>query len=266
MRVFISADIEGVSGMVSWKDEEEFTARKWMTADVNAAVEGAFDGGATRVCVRDAHGPARNIVPDDLDPRAELYRGWGVDSTMVEGVEDGFDAMFLVGYHSRCGTPDGIMSHTWNGFVRGVDVAGTTFGEIGIAALTAGDAGVPLAMVAGDDKASAEAELLIPGVRTAIVKYGMTRSAGRCLPLSVARERIRAAAEEAVSSPRAAPFVVEMPAEVTLRFRDADMARVSARLRGVRRSDDVSVTTTAESVRDILDFFFCATRIAGTVA
>ncbi|MBD3173858.1 MAG: hypothetical protein GF320_01655, partial [Armatimonadia bacterium] len=172
MRVFIAADIEGVTSMVSWKDQSDFAAGRWMTQDVNAAVAGAFDGGATHVCVRDSHGPARSIIPEELDERADLCRGWGDEHTMVEGVEDGFDALMLIGWHARYGTEAGIMAHSWSGFIRNVWINGVEMGEVGLAAVIAGAAGVPVVMVSGDDRLAEETQALVPGVRVAIVKYG----------------------------------------------------------------------------------------------
>jgi len=268
MRVFISADIEGVSGMVDWKDEDQFAARNWMTEDVNAAIAGAFDGGAAYVCVRDAHGPARNIVPDSLDARADLCRGWGPQSMMVEGVRDGYDALMLVGYHACAGTERGIMSHSWSGILRGFSIDGVAMGEVGLAAVVAGSADVPLVMVSGDDWLAAEAKALVPGVRAAVVKYGIRRLAGRCLPLEKARALIRetAAAAVAVAEPGAAPYKVAFPARVELSYRDKEMARAAARIPGTERSGDYSVVSLVDSVDGLQDFFYCCNTIAGSVA
>jgi len=266
MRVFISADIEGVSGMVDWKDEDQFTVRNWMTEDVNSAIAGAFDGGATYVCVRDAHGSARNIVPDDLDPRAEFCRGWGPQSMMVEGVRDGFDLMILVGYHACAGTEQGTMSHSWSGILRGLSINGVAVGEVGLAAVIAGSADVPLVMVSGDNWVAAEVEALIPGVRTAVVKFGIRRLAGRCLPLEKARALIRDTAASAVSDPGSKPYKVTFPARVELSYRDKEMARAAARIPTVERSGDYSVASVVDSIDGLQDFFYCCNVIAGSVA
>lgn len=264
MRVFISADLEGISGIVHARDEEQFEAGLWMTRDVNAAVEGAFSGGASRVVVRDSHGSARNMRPELLDARAELCRGWGVDNTMVEGVEDGFDVLLLVGYHACWGTQDGVISHTWTGYVRGVRLGETEVGEIGLAAATAGAAGVPLGLVTGCDRAAHEAEALIPGVHTAIVKYGITRTGARTLPFAEAHARIRDAARQAVEGPLPAPFQPEFPLEAEIRLRDKEMAAAASRIPQVRRCTDLSVAMDCQGIRDLLDFFYCTTRIAST--
>lgn len=264
MRVFISADMEGISGVADWRDEQDFPYRKWMTGDVNAAVEGAFEGGADKVVVRDAHGSARNIDPDLLDPRAELCRGWGVEATMVEGVGEGYDTLFLVGYHSRYGNMAGVLSHTWNGFLRGIRVGDLEIGEIGLAALTAGAAGVPVGLVTGDNEAASEAEALLPGVRTAIVKHGIARMGGRMLHFREAHARIREAACEALERPTAKPLAVAMPAAVTLSFRDRAMAQVASRLPGARQEGSYGVAAECADVQALLDYYFCALRLAST--
>ncbi len=264
MRVFISADIEGISGVVNGRDEEQFAAGEWMTRDVNAAVEGAFEGGAARVVVRDAHGSARNIKPELLDSRAELCRGWGRDNTMVEGVEEGFDRLFLVGYHACAGTENGVLSHTWSGWVRGVRLGEHAVGEIGLAAATAGAAGVPLAFVSSDEQGTQEAERLIPGLRTATVKYGSVRTGARMVPFQEAHRRIREAARAATAEPAPEPFAAGFPLVAEITLRDQAMAAAASRIPTVRRTGDYAVAMDCPDIRALLDFFFCTTRMAST--
>ncbi|MBI4579586.1 MAG: M55 family metallopeptidase, partial [Planctomycetes bacterium] len=117
MNVYISADMEGISGIAAWLQADETgrdyaTARLWMTEEVNAAVEGAIRGGATGVLVKDSHETGVNILLDKLHPAAELITGWGPLRSMVEGVDDTFDAVMLVGYHARGMTVGGTLAHT----------------------------------------------------------------------------------------------------------------------------------------------------------
>jgi D-amino peptidase len=109
MKVFISADIEGVGGVVrgeqSSRDNADYAhARKLMTAEVNSAIRGAFDGGATEVVVTDAHSIGLNLISDDVDERARLILGTPRRLGMMEGVDLGFDAAFFIGYHASAGT------------------------------------------------------------------------------------------------------------------------------------------------------------------
>lgn len=262
MRVFIAVDIEGISSMVDWRDQSDFEARKWMTEDANAAVRGAFEGGASYVCVRDCHGPARSIIPEALDERAELCRGWDNLHGMVDGVESGFDALMLVGWHARYGTESGVMAHSWSGIIRNVWVNGVEMGEVGLAAVIAGAAGVPIVLVSGDDALAKEAEALLPGVRAATVKHGLNRLAGRCLSPSRARRVIEDTARVAVAERRVAAYGTQWPASIEVRYQHRGQASWAARVPGVRREGDYGITTEVADVAALKDVLFCCNRLA----
>ena len=122
MQVYISVDMEGIAGVVhvdqtrrSGHDYER--ARRWMTAEADAAIQGAFDGGATGVLVNDSHGDMRNLVLEELDPRAELISGSLKPLSMVQGVGAAFGCALFVGYHAGAGTRAGILDHTYYGRV-----------------------------------------------------------------------------------------------------------------------------------------------------
>ncbi len=248
--------------MVDWKDEDNFKSRNWMTGDVNAAVAGAFEGGATEVLVRDAHGPAKNIVPEDLDPRAELCRGWGVTGMMFESFTSDFDVLMLVGYHSKADTEGGVMCHSWSGIIRDFSVGGVSMGEAGLSALAAGMAGAPLVMVSGDDKLAVEVQALVPGVKCAVVKYGIRRLAGRCLPLEKARAIIRETAKDAVSNPGSKPFTMEFPTRAELRFSEFEMALSASKMPGTERSGQFSVAAEVADFDELVAWFSCAHKLA----
>jgi len=186
MKIYVSADIEGIGCIVRGEQSspggrEYNWARKIMTDEVNAAVQGAFDGGATDVVVCDAHNVGLNLIPEDLDERVSIVMGSPRMLSMMEGVDMGFDATFLVGYHSMAGTPDSPIVHTFTGRVAEVRVNGRAIGEIGISAALAGYYGVPVALVTGDDKAVREARRLLGPVETVEVKKGRGMYAALCL-------------------------------------------------------------------------------------
>lgn len=142
MTVYISADIEGISGVVSpnhgnenYKDYERF--RRLMTLEVNAAVAGAADGGADAVVVNDSHGRMSNILIEELDVRAELISGSPKPLGMMQGVEDSVDLAFLIGYHAASGTASAVLDHTTNGTVHQVRLNGEPLGEAGMNAYMA---------------------------------------------------------------------------------------------------------------------------------
>jgi len=203
VRVLVVVDMEGISGVVrrghvTLGDPLYAQGRRFMTWDANACVEGCISGGAVQVVVRDSHGSGgENFIWEELDSRAEYLLG-------EDGVErmagiDGFDAVILLGYHAMAGTPEAILEHTmssaaWQNFW----LNGRKTGEIGVDAAIAGEHGVPVIMVSGDDKACAEAEEFVPGVVTACVKVGLAVEGGRLLSAAAAHELIARRAAEAV--------------------------------------------------------------------
>ena len=184
MRVLISADMEGTTGATGWKDVtpgepayERF--RRILTKDVNAAVAGAFDGGATEVIVNEAHDGMRNILIEELDERAEMISGLHKPLVMMEGL-DTSDVVFFVAYHARAGEP-GVLAHTLCGDFVSVELNGEPCSEARMNAALAGVSGIPVGLVTGDDVICAEAEKLFVGVRTAVVKYAIDNFSARCL-------------------------------------------------------------------------------------
>jgi D-amino peptidase len=232
MKLMISADMEGVSGIVDWEQvtpgHSEYLSRgrALMTGDVNAAVNGAFEGGAGEVVVSDGHWNGRNLLIESLDPRARLNSGSPSPFAMLEGLEDKppFSAVVLVGYHGLSGTRKAILDHTWSDTrIRAVYLNGLLLGEIGLNAALAGEYGAPVIALTGDQHACLEGqELLGPNLEIAVVKNATGRYAAQCLPLAEARERICEAVARAVLRLRegraAAPFTVTAPVRLEIEF------------------------------------------------
>ncbi|KPK95893.1 hypothetical protein AMJ80_03095, partial [bacterium SM23_31] len=168
--------MEGISSVVtsreyssSGEDYEYF--RRIMTLETNAAIEGAIAAGAAEIVVRDGHGSARNILPGLLDRNAKLLRGWA-DSpkSMMEGIDETFDAVVFVGYHAKAGTPDAIIAHTMSGNVVDVSINGVSLPEAGINGLIAGHFNVPVVFLSGDKAICGQAKGLFGEVETYAVK------------------------------------------------------------------------------------------------
>ncbi len=187
MRVYVSADLEGVWGVVHGEHtlregREHERARRWMTEEVNAAVEGAVRAGTEEVVVNDSHGTMRNLIPEELHPRATLITGSPKPMGMLEGLTSEFDCAFFLGYHAMSGGR-GVLSHTYSGrTLRGVKVGGREVGELGLNALVAHHMGVPVVLVSGDDALAAEARDFTPEAEVVVTKRSLGRYAAACPP------------------------------------------------------------------------------------
>lgn len=205
LKVYISVDMEGISG-INGNDQttaggaEYGRARKLMAADANAAIRGAFEGGATDVLVNDSHGGQRNLLPEDLDPRARLISHSFKRYGMMEGLDETFDAVIFVGYHAKAGTPRGVFAHTGSGIVRDLVINGKSVGEGGMNAMMAAWYGVPVVLVTGDDVAVEQQKETAPGVRTVAVKRAINGRAVELRPIADAQRDIQSAAKESVAA------------------------------------------------------------------
>jgi D-amino peptidase len=204
-KVYVSVDMEGISGVVgddqtSAGQPEYGRSRKLMAEDANAAIRGAFAGGATEVVVNDSHGSQRNLLPEDLDPRARLISHSFKRHGMVEGLDDTFDAVIFVGYHAKADSPRGLFAHTGSGVVKDVQVNGRSAGEGGLNTLVAQWYGVPVVMITGDDVAIEQQKEWTPNVRGVVVKRAINMRAVESRPLAEARKEIEAAARESVAA------------------------------------------------------------------
>lgn len=251
-KVFISCDLEGITGVIS-RDQSGPTGanyertRKMMTADVNAAIRGALDGGATLVVVSDGHGSMQNLILEDLDPAAEVVLGSPKPLTQMEGISPEFSVALFVGYHARMGS-NGVLSHTISGgTVANVWVNGILVGETGINAAIAGGFGVPVGLVTGDQWLCAEATALLGRVHAVEVKQAITRYSARCLHPERTHPMIRAAAKVAVEdAANLKPFRPGVPTTFRVQLKDSGMADSAVRVPGSVRIDPLTLEVTDE--------------------
>ncbi len=241
MKLLISADMEGISGIVDWEQvtpgQPDYLARgrKLMTGDVNAAINGAFEGGVDEVLVSDGHWGARNILIEELDPRAKLNSGYPSPFTMLQGIDDTppCDAVMFVGYHALSGTKKAVLDHTLsNERIRAIYLNDRLVGEIGLNAALAAHYGAPVIALTGDQHAGEEGQNTIgPELEIAVVKNATGHQAAVLLPLAAAREKICEAAARAIIKFRAGqaakPFTLPAPIRLAVEFvftRHADRA------------------------------------------
>lgn len=239
--VYISADMEGIAGLSATDDP---AGRALMTGEVNAAIAGAFEGGARAVVVNDAHGSHANLIQSDLDARATLIRGDLKPYGMMQGLESDMLGVVFIGYHGRAGSAGSFAAHTGSGAVADLVVNGRQVGEGGMNTLYAAWFGVPVIFVSGDSVAVVQAQELSPYARGAAVKAGIWNRAVRSMSPETARRAIRegtAAAVEAALRSRPQPTRPAVPVVVQLRYTDPLRADIAVGIPGVDRADHTAV-------------------------
>jgi D-amino peptidase len=241
MKVYVSTDMEGTAGIVDWAQcigdgPAAAAGRELLLAEVNAAIDGALEGGATEIVVNDAHSVMRNLAPALLHGRASYISGSHKPLYMMEGLDASYDAIFFVSYHGSMGADPAVLSHTYNPrAVWEVRLNGRVVGESGVNALVAAHYGVPVVLVTGDRAACVEAAEVFPGITTAVVKEAVSRFAASSLHPETARELIRTAAAGALDG-LTAPVSLPRPSTLEVTWRTADMAEMATWIRGVERA------------------------------
>jgi D-amino peptidase len=267
MRVFISADMEGLAGVVgdeqrSRKGRDYVPARRWMAQEVNAVIEGALEAGASEFVVNDAHALGQNLALPDLHEQAELIGGANRPLSMMEGIQGGCDAAIFVGYHAMRGTQDACMDHTYSeSKVLELRLNGTPYGEIGINARVAGQFGVPVVLVSGDDKTAAEAKAFLGDVPTVVVKTAIGRHAARSLGQTRVHRLLREGAQTALKDlSRFKPLVLPPPIEMELEFVGTEQADRAQLLPGVERTGPRIVSAHGSNFLELFRLFLLMLR------
>jgi D-amino peptidase len=268
MKVYIVTDMEGVDCVVLWKqtgieglNEPMYQqARHLLTAEVNAAVDGAIEGGANEVLVVDGHGAnsAYNLVPEELSDDAQYVLGSPWDR-YLPSFDDTVDMVFMVGQHAMAGTKAGVLDHTmssknWvNAYINGVKV-----GEIGFVAYFAGDYDVPVTFLSGDLAACNEAKALMgKEIVTAAVKIGLARNSARCLTPRAAQALIRQGAKEAISKKREVkPLLSKSPVEVVVELLDSSSAKSLLSRKNCEPVNERTVKFTGENIAEVYENMF----------
>ncbi|EPD68732.1 M55 family metallopeptidase [Streptomyces sp. HGB0020] len=270
MRIYISADMEGVTGLVDAEDvqpggRDYERGRLMMAEDVNAAVRGAVAAGATDITVNDAHGPMRNILPESLHPAARLIRGKPKHMGMLEGLTPEHDAMICVGYHSRAGAL-GVLSHSFMGHeIEDMWLDGRPVGEIGLAHATAAAIGVALTVLTGDDCACTEMTEWDASVSTVAVKYARNRFAAELRPAEEARAAIEKAVAAGLSAPpKPSMAVATAPSTLEVRWQSASVASTLLGIPGVTAADSRTVQARG-TVPDLYRQFGVWMRVAASL-
>jgi D-amino peptidase len=224
-KIYVITDMEGVSGIfdtdlqcLPYQSPRFEESRKLLTGEVNAAVDGLLEGGATEVVVWDGHDSSRTLSVLDIHPKARLLTGVPVSPTME--LDGTYSAIVFIGQHAMAGAENGILSHSYSSQgIQNIWVNGKAVGEIGARVMQAGSFGVPAIMLSGDRAACQEIHDLVAEAECAEVKVGVSRTAGYMLPHPAACALIREKARRAVERlAEFKPYKVAGPVEVKVEF------------------------------------------------
>lgn len=267
LKVLISADMEGVGGVSTWavqagsKGREYEKFRRLMTLEVNAAIAGAAEAGATEFVVGDSHGDGQNIDIELLDKRARLIRAWPRPLDMMQGVDSTCDAAIFVGYHAREGAAEGVLAHTFTGTMV-VNLNGVEVPEAGFNAAIAGDFGVPVVFVSGDQTIAQEARELLGPIETAVVKHAIGFNAAEMMAPEESQRLIREGVKRGVERrAEIRPYKISHPVKLEIRFNDATVAELASYLPGVERPSGNTIVFTGRDMTEVSKFIAVVTNL-----
>lgn len=258
MKVYISADIEGITGATHWdethKEHADYTAQaRQMTAEVAAACRGAAAGGADEILVKDAHASARNIAAEELPKIARLHRGWsGHPYMMVDTLDKTCDALVFIGYHSRAGSATSPLAHSMSGKPAYIKINERYASEFLINSYTAALEGVPVVFISGDEGVCREAGEVIPGITSVAVKQGIGEATINIHP-QVAVERIEKGVEAALKAGvEKCRLALPKHFKVEIRYKKSQDAYTVSFFPGASLMDEFSVLYQADDYFDVL--------------
>ncbi len=268
MDLYITLDVEGVTTVTNLEQvrhgEPEFAAtRHLLTQEINAAIDGALAAGVTDILVNEGHGKHRNVLPGELNRAARLLTGRNKLFHLMHGIERGFAAMFMIGYHAGAGKRYGVLGHTFHAYHCTVN--GRYLSEIGLCAALAGYHGVPTILVTGDEESCHEALELVPEMETVAVKEAVSAASAIHLHPQVAQEQIRQAARRALSRrDEIKPFVMTPPFVMELELYSPLMADMHDLIPDCRRLGDRTVSFETTDFAELFKLFLLSSTLSMT--
>lgn len=261
LKVFISADMEGVAGAVTGDQLgptgfEYAKFREFMTNEVLAAVEGARAAGATEILVADSHGNGENLLIEKFPKDIAIVRSWPRPHGMMQGIDESFDAAVFVGYHTSTTNRDGVRAHTLSSAnLADVRLNGISVPEAGLNAAIAGHFNVPIVAVSGDDAVVKEVQSILPGIEGAVVKWAYGFHSAKTLTPEAACELIREKVKAGVMRRREAkPYKLRTPVELEVRFKNYRPSEVLSYLSIVERTDSHTVRFRGRDILEVSKF------------
>ena len=261
MKIYISADMEGVVGVVTGdqlgpQGFEYQRFRDFMTQEVNAAIEAAFEAGATEIVVSDSHGNGQNLLIEKLPKNILLVRSWPRPLMMMQGIDETFAGAIFIGYHTGTTNPQGVRAHTISSArLADVQLQGVSVSEAGINAAIAGHFNVPVIMVSGDDAVVKETTALLGDVEGATVKWASGFHSAKTLMPEAAYQLIREKVKKAIGRIRDfKPYKLKAPIRLDVRFKNYRPSEMLSYLSIVERTDAHSIKFTGKDMIEVSKF------------
>jgi D-amino peptidase len=261
VRIYISADMEGVVGVVTGEQLgpqgfEYARFREFMTQEVNAAIEGAMAGGATHIVIGDSHGNGQNLLIEKLPRNVLLVRSWPRPLGMMQGIDETFAGAMFIGYHTGTTNLEGVRAHTLSSArLTDVRLKGVSVSEAGINAAIAGHFNVPIIMVSGDDAVVKETTALLGNIEGAVVKWASGFHSAKTMTPDASYNLIREKAQRAVRRIRDfKPYKLTGPIELEVRFKNYRPAEVLSYLSIVERPDAHSIRFVGKDIIEVSKF------------
>lgn len=261
LKIYISADMEGTVGVVTGDQLgpsgfEYNRFREFMTAEVKAAVEAAFEAGATEVVVSDSHGNGENLLLEKLPRNITLVRSWPRPLMMMQGIDETFDGAIFIGYHTGTTNTEGIRAHTISSaHLADVRLNGASMPEAGINAAIAGHFNVPIIMVSGDDAVVKEVSALLGDIEGAVVKWAYGFHSTRTLMPEAAYDLIRRKVKLAIGRIKDfKPYKLRTPVQLDVRFKNYRPSEILSYLSIVERTDSHSIRFMGKDMIEVSKF------------
>lgn len=256
LKIFISVDMEGIGGIGTGKmtrgnGKDYSVGRRLMTDEVNTVVTAIYEYGSAEILVNDSHGDMQNLYHTELDERVTYIQGNLKPLGMVQGLDETFDAVIFIGYHTKAGDPNGFLAHTGSGSVKGLWLNDIEVGEGGLNAAFAGELGVPVILACGDLDLTMELQKLL-GTNTVSTKEAVTPQVAKLVHPKVVQKRLTTATKDALQNlNKAKPYNIGTPVQIKMKFASTMHTDILQAIPGMGRGKDgFTVTYTAKNMNE----------------
>jgi len=261
MKIYISADMEGVVGVVTNEQLgptgfEYQRFREFMTQEVNAAVEGALAGGATQIVVSDSHGNGQNLLIEKMNRDVLIVRSWPRPLMMMQGIDSTFAGAIFIGYHSATTSMAGVRAHTISSArLTDVKLNDLSMSEAGINAAIAGQFNVPIIMISGDDVVVKETTALLGDLEGAVVKWALGFHSAMTITPEASYQLIREKAMNAVKRVKDfKPYKISNPVKLDVSFKNYRPSELLSYLSIVERTNSHSIRFVGKDMIEVSKF------------